>query len=276
LQVADADDEGVFRREHRLDGAVESERRRGRRPDRHPIALLERADRSPEDDLGAARARVVDGREVDPFDAHVGDGVAVASDRDVRRIVDPLDGTTNYLHGFPAFAVSIAVAEKGRLTHGVVYDPLREELYVAVRGRGAFLNDRRIRVGSRPGLKAGLIGTGFPFRDMRNLDAYLAMFRGVLESTAGVRRAGAAALDLAWTAAGRLDGFFELALKPWDIAAGALLVEEAGGIYGSVDGKPGWPVARGDIIAGNPRVFAALAKKLAPHLPAAHETPDAG
>jgi len=195
---------------------------------------------------------------------------------EIEWIVDPLDGTTNYLHGFPAFAVSIAVAEKGRLTHGVVYDPLREELYVAVRGRGAFLNDRRIRVGSRPGLKAGLIGTGFPFRDMRNLDAYLAMFRGVLESTAGVRRAGAAALDLAWTAAGRLDGFFELALKPWDIAAGALLVEEAGGIYGSVDGKPGWPVARGDIIAGNPRVFAALAKKLAPHLPAAHETPDAG
>lgn len=185
---------------------------------------------------------------------------------DYEWIVDPLDGTTNYLHGFPAFAVSIAVAERGRLSHGVVYDPLREELYVAVRGRGALLNDRRLRVTPRPGLKGALIGTGFPFRDMRNLDQYLAMFRAVIESTAGVRRAGAAALDLAWTAAGRLDGFFELALKPWDIAAGALLIEEAGGIYGSVAGRPGWPVAHGDIVAGNPKVFAALVRKFAPHL----------
>jgi len=193
---------------------------------------------------------------------------------DIEWIIDPLDGTTNYLHGFPAFAVSIAVAEKGRLTRGVVYDPLREELYVAVRGRGALLNDRRIRVTSRPGLKGALVGTGFPFRDMRNLDAYLAMFRSVLEHTAGVRRAGAAALDLAWTAAGRLDGFFELALKPWDIAAGSLLVEEAGGMFGGVDGKPGWPVARGDIVAGNPRMFAALSRKIAPHLPESLEKTD--
>ncbi len=185
---------------------------------------------------------------------------------EVEWIIDPLDGTTNYLHGFPAFAVSIAITEKGRLTHGVVYDPLREELYIAVRGRGALLNDRRLRVASKSNLHSALIGTGFPFRNIRNLDQYLAMFRTVLENTAGIRRAGAAALDLAWTAAGRLDGFFELGLKPWDIAAGALLVEEAGGVYGNVDGKSGWPVAGGDILAGNLKIFTALARKLGPHL----------
>ncbi|MGH8161975.1 MAG: inositol monophosphatase family protein [Gammaproteobacteria bacterium] len=186
---------------------------------------------------------------------------------DYQWIVDPLDGTTNYLHGFPVFSVSIAVTERGKLMHGVVYDPLREEMFVASRGRGALLNDRRIRVGQRRGLAGALIGTGFPFRDFNDLDAYLAMLRAVIETSGGVRRAGSAALDLAWVAAGRLDGFFELGLKPWDIAAGSLLIEEAGGEFGNLSGAPGWPVAGGDILAGNPRVFAALARSLAPHLP---------
>lgn len=183
-------------------------------------------------------------------------------------IIDPLDGTMNYLHGFPAFAVSVAVAERGRLLHGVVYDPLREEMYVASRGRGALLNDRRIRVSQQPGLKGALIGTGFPFRDYTDLDAYLTILREVLVSAGGIRRAGAAALDLAWVAAGRLDGFFEFGLKPWDIAAGCLLIEEAGGIAGDMTGRSGWPVGGGHVLAGNPRTFGALAQTLAPLLPA--------
>lgn len=182
-------------------------------------------------------------------------------------IVDPLDGTMNYVHGFPAFAVSIAVTERGRLIHGVVYDPLHEEMYVASRGRGALLNDRRIRVSQQSGLKGALVGTGFPFRDFRDLDAYLTMLRAVLEQAGGVRRAGAAALDLAWTAAGRLDAFFELGLKPWDIAAGCLLVEEAGGLSGDLAGRAGWPVEGGHVLAGNPRVCTALRLYLASLLP---------
>ena len=185
---------------------------------------------------------------------------------DVEWIIDPLDGTTNFVHGFPAFGVSIGIAEKGRLTHGVVYDPLREELYTAVRGRGALLNDRRIRVSNRSGLKNALIGTGFPFRDTDNFEAYMGMFRAVTLRTAGVRRAGAAALDLAWTAAGRLDGFFELNLKPWDIAAGTLIIEEAGGLASDISGSTGWPISGGNIVAGNLKVVAALVKTLAPHL----------
>lgn len=188
-------------------------------------------------------------------------------DSEYQWIIDPLDGTTNYLHGFPAFAVSIAVTERGRLAHGVVYDPLREDMYVASRGRGALLNDRRIRVARRKRLEGALIGTGFPFRDFSQLDEYLAMFRAVARESGGIRRAGAAALDLAWVASGQLDGFFELDLKPWDIAAGCLLIEEAGGEFGHLGGRPGWPIAGGNILAGNPRVCTALGKTLAPHLP---------
>ncbi len=196
-------------------------------------------------------------------------GEHAGSDSNVKWIIDPLDGTTNFIHGFPAFAVSIGIADKGRLTHGVIYDPLHEELYTAVRGDGAHLNDRRIRVSARPSLKNALIGTGFPFRDTDDFEAYLGMFRAVMLRTAGVRRAGAAALDLAWTAAGRLDGFFELNLKPWDIAAGTLIMEEAGGLASEINGHNGWPIAGGNIVAGNLKVVAALVKTLAPHLPAA-------
>jgi myo-inositol-1(or 4)-monophosphatase len=194
-------------------------------------------------------------------------GSGGGSSEEYQWIVDPLDGTTNYLHGFPAFSVSIAMVERGRLAHGVIYDPLREEMYMASRGQGALLNDRRIRVGQCRNLKNALIGTGFPFREYTDLEPFLGMLRTVIEESVGVRRAGSAALDLAWVAAGRLDGFFELALKPWDIAAGCLLIEEAGGQFSDLAGRPGWPVAGGHILAANPRVHAALGKALAPHLP---------
>lgn len=182
-------------------------------------------------------------------------------------IIDPLDGTTNFLHGFPTFAVSIAFQQRGRLEQAVVYDPLRQELYTASRGEGAQLDGRRIRVSSQRGLEGALIGTGFPFRaNALWTDAYLAMFRTVMAATAGIRRPGAATLDLAYVAAGRLDGFWEIGLGPWDTAAGTLLIQEAGGRVGTLIGaeyKQG-----GNILAGNPKVFDALAAVLAPHVPA--------
>lgn len=227
-------------------------------------------------DLKAEQAIIETIRKAHPDHAILAEesGAHSSGESDVEWIIDPLDGTTNFVHGFPAFGVSIGIAEKGRLTHGVVYDPLREELYTGVRGRGALLNDRRIRVSNRPGLKNALIGTGFPFRETDDFDAYMGMFRAITLRTAGVRRAGAAALDLAWTAAGRLDGFFELNLKPWDIAAGTLIIEEAGGLASDIRGSTGWPIAGGNIVAGNLKVVAALVKTLAPHLPARIAKPE--
>ena len=180
-------------------------------------------------------------------------------------VIDPLDGTTNFLHGFPQYAISIALLHNGVPTHGVVYDPVRNELFTASRGTGAFLNDRRIRVSKRTKLKEALIGTGFPFRDFTHLDAYVAMFRDLVQHTAGLRRPGSAALDLAWTAAGRTDGFFELGLNQWDIAAGCLLVAEAGGLVGDLTGDDGY-LKSGHVVAGSPKVFAQLLQAIAPHL----------
>ncbi len=179
-------------------------------------------------------------------------------------IIDPLDGTTNFIHGFPQYCVSIGVRHKGVLTHGVVYDPARNELFTASRGRGAYLNERRIRVSRRVKLADALIGTGFPFRDLASLDEYLAMMREVTQRASGIRRAGAAALDLAWVAAGRLDGFWEIGLSPWDVAAGALLVLEAGGLVGDFRGESGW-LESGRIACGNPKVFVQLLQTIAPH-----------
>lgn len=234
------------------------------------VHTKQRNDFVTEIDIKAEQAIIETIRKAHPDHAIVAEesGAHEGRDSDFEWIIDPLDGTTNFVHGFPAFAVSIGIAEKGRLTHGVIYDPLREELYTGVRGRGAQLNDRRLRVSSRPGLKNALIGTGFPFREGDDFDAYMGMFRAIMLRTAGVRRAGSAALDLAWTAAGRLDGFFELNLKPWDIAAGALIMEEAGGLASDINGHSGWPIAGGNIVAGNLKVVAALVKTLAPHLPA--------
>ena len=180
-------------------------------------------------------------------------------------IIDPLDGTTNFIHGFPQYAVSIAQAHKGVLQHAVVYDPNRNELFTASKGAGAYLNERRIRVSKRVKLNEVLVGTGFPFRYFEHVDAYLGIFRDMMHKTAGVRRPGAAALDLAWVAAGRIDGFWELGLSPWDMAGGALLITEAGGLVGDLSGEQNY-LETGNIVGGNPKVFAQLLQIIAPHL----------
>ena len=186
---------------------------------------------------------------------------------DYQWIIDPLDGTTNYLHGFPQFAVSIALRHKGRIEQGVVYDPLRQELFTASRGAGANLNDRRIRVTNRRNLDGALLGTGFPFKSQQHLDAYLDMFRALFPRTAGIRRPGAAALDLAYVASGRLDGFWEIGLSVWDMAAGVLLIQEAGGISSDFVGGHDY-LENGNLVAGNPKVFAEILKAIRPHVSA--------
>jgi myo-inositol-1(or 4)-monophosphatase len=174
-------------------------------------------------------------------------------------IIDPLDGTTNFIHGFPQYAVSIALQHAGRITQAVIYDPTRNELFTASRGSGAFLNDRRIRVSRRTQLRESLIGTGFPFRQLDHLDEYVRMFKRITEETAGIRRPGAASLDLAYVAAGRFDGFWEFGLSPWDVAAGSLLIVEAGGMVADFDGEQNW-LQSGQIVCGTPKVFAQLLK----------------
>ncbi|HWU97701.1 MAG TPA: inositol monophosphatase family protein [Oxalicibacterium sp.] len=178
-------------------------------------------------------------------------------------IIDPLDGTTNFIHGFPQYCVSIALQQRGQITQAVVYDPTRNDLFTATKGAGAYLNEKRIRVGKRDKVADALIGTGFPFRDMQQLDEYVEMFKVVVKNSAGVRRPGSAALDLAYVAAGRLDGFFEKGLHPWDIAAGSLLVTEAGGIMGDFTGESDY-LYKGDVIAGSPKVFAQMITLLSP------------
>ncbi len=180
-------------------------------------------------------------------------------------IIDPLDGTTNFIHGFPQYCISIAQTQKGVLQHAVIYDPNRNELFTASKGAGAFLNERRIRVSKRAKLNEVLVGTGFPFRYFEHVDAYLGIFRDMMHKTAGVRRPGAAALDLAWVAAGRIDGFWELGLSPWDMAAGALLIAEAGGLVGDLTGEANY-LETGNIVGGNPKVFVQLLQIIAPHL----------
>ena len=176
---------------------------------------------------------------------------------DYEWVIDPLDGTTNFLHGFPQYAVSIGLRHKGRLEVAVVYDPFKQEMFTASRGGGAQLNGKRIRVTKRTSLKGALLGTGIPFRDLSYIDTYLAMMKALLPDTAGVRRAGSASLDLAYVAAGRLDGFWEYSLKPWDMAAGILLVEEAGGLVTDFNGGFEF-FDSGNIVAANPRILKAM------------------
>jgi myo-inositol-1(or 4)-monophosphatase len=183
-------------------------------------------------------------------------------------IIDPLDGTTNYLHGFPTFAVSIACQHRGRLEHAVIYDPMSQELFTASRGDGARLENRRLRVSNRPGIEGALVATGFPYRaNEEHVDSYLAQLKAVMQATAGVRRPGAAALDLAYVAAGRVDGFWEIGLNAWDTAAGALLIQEAGGRIGTLAGAP-YNLSP-HVLAGTPKVYEALLELLAPHVPEA-------
>lgn len=203
-----------------------------------------------------------------------------AKDSEFVWIIDPLDGTTNFIHGFPVYCVSIALAVKGKVEQAVIYDPSRNDLFTATRGRGAYMNDRRLRVSKRIRLAECLISTGFPFRPGDNLPDYMAMMGEVMKRTAGLRRPGAAALDLAYVAAGFTDGFFESGLQPWDVAAGSLLVTEAGGLVGNFTGEADF-LAQHECLAGNPKVygqmvsiigkyskFASAADKMARALPA--------
>jgi len=180
-------------------------------------------------------------------------------------IIDPLDGTTNFIHGFPQYAVSIALKYKDRIEIGVVYDPQRDELFTAKRGGGAMLNNRRLRVTALTSMKGALIGTGFPFKVPQHLDAYLNMFRAITIDSAGIRRAGSAALDLAYLAAGRLDAFWEIELKEWDMAAGILLVKEAGGVATDFSFKDDY-LASGNLIAGSPRMHQLMYQLIEPHV----------
>ena len=185
-------------------------------------------------------------------------GIRSASARsEYRWIIDPLDGTTNFIHGFPQYCISIALQHRGAVEHGVVYDPAKNELFTASKGRGAFLDDRRIRVTRCANLKDALVGTGFPFKELSRLDFYCKQLIEIMKSSSGVRRAGAAALDLAYVAAGRLDAFWELGLAPWDMAAGALMIQEAGGMVGNLEGDAGW-LESGDIAAATPKVYSQL------------------
>lgn len=178
-------------------------------------------------------------------------------------IIDPLDGTTNFLHNFPHFAISIAVEHRSQTVHGVIFDPVRQELFTASRGDGAQLDNRRIRVSRKSDLATALLGTGFPFRELSHLDGYLSTLRAFMPNCAGIRRAGSAALDLAYVAAGRLDGFWEFGLKRWDIAAGALIIHEAGGFVSDPMGGESY-LACGDIVAGNPKIAKKMLQTLHP------------
>ena len=179
-------------------------------------------------------------------------------------IIDPLDGTTNFIHGFPQYAVSIALAVDGITQQAVVYDPNRDELFTATRGAGAYVNNRRLRVAGRLKMSEALIGTGFPYREDQDVEAYLEIFAQMTRQCAGLRRPGAASLDLAYVAAGRLDGFFEQGLKPWDMAAGALLITEAGGLVGNYAGEESY-LNTGEIMAANPRIFGQMVNILRNH-----------
>ncbi|RTL53068.1 MAG: inositol monophosphatase [Rhodocyclaceae bacterium] len=208
-------------------------------------------------------------------DAYPGHGILAeesglleaAGSGDIQWIIDPLDGTTNFIHGFPQYAVSIGIAQKGIVQHAVVYDPNRNELFTASKGGGAFLNEKRIRVSACNKLADALIGTGFPYRMFDHIDAYLGLMKDMMQKTAGLRRPGAASLDLAYVACGRLDGFFELGLAPWDMAAGSLLITEAGGLCGDLTGEPNY-LDTGNIIGGSPKVFGQLLQAAAPYLSA--------
>ncbi len=219
-------------------------------------------------DREAERAIITTLHEAYPGHAILAEESGASGSSEFQWIIDPLDGTTNFLHGFPQYCISIALEHRGIVTQAVIYDPVKNDLFTASRGRGAYLNENRIRVSKRLQLKSSLVGTGFPFKELVHLDAYMAMLRDMMKGTAGVRRAGSAALDLAYVAAGRLDGFWELGLARWDMAAGSLLITEAGGLVGDLQGNEGY-MQSGYIVAGNPKVFGEMLRLLAPHVTSA-------
>lgn len=203
-------------------------------------------------------------RKAYPHHAILGEESGGQGENEYEWVIDPLDGTTNFLHGVPHFAVSIAMRHRGRLEVGVIYDPVRQELWTAHRGGGAQLDGRRIRVTQRQDLQGALLGTGFPHKAQQHIDAYLGMFKALSQLAADIRRPGAAALDLAYVACGRYDGFWEIGLAPWDMAAGLLLVQEAGGVVGDFTGGPGH-FKSGNVVAGNPRIFASIVREIQPY-----------
>ena len=256
-----------------LNIAVRAARRAGEiivraleRVDTLTITAKGRNDYVTEVDQAAEREIIASIRKFYPDHAFLAEESGVSGNSDTVWIIDPLDGTTNFLHAMPIFAVSIACQIRGRLEHAVVYDPMRQEFFTASRGEGAQLEGKRIRVSSQRTLEGALIGTGLPFRmGAGHVDAYLAMLKVVMSTAAGVRRPGAAALDLAYVAAGRLDGFWEFGLSPWDTAAGTLLIQEAGGRVGTPAGSE---YALGpNVFAGNPKVYEELLAALGPLTP---------
>ncbi|HUG76856.1 MAG TPA: inositol monophosphatase family protein [Burkholderiales bacterium] len=214
-------------------------------------------------DRAAEQAVIETIRKAYPDHAFLAEESGASGEAEYQWIVDPLDGTTNFIHGFPQYAVSVALRHRGALAHGVVYDPARNELFTASKGGGAFLNDRRIRVSKCTKLQDALVGTGFPFKELERVDLYLKQLRILMASTSGIRRAGAAALDLAYVACGRLDAFWEMGLSAWDMAAGALLIQEAGGLVGGMRGEQDY-MESGDICAATPKLFPALLEALSP------------
>ena len=219
-------------------------------------------------DLAAERAIIDVIHKHYPDHAILAEESGIHGESDHVWIIDPLDGTTNYLHGFPVFAVSIGLQIKGRLEHAVVYDPMREELFTASKGEGAQLDGRKIRVSGNKDMDRALIGTGFPFRHANvEMDPYLSMLGKVVKNTSGVRRPGAAALDLCYVACGRLDAFWETSLQTWDLAAGTLIIREAGGIVSALDGAENH-LETGHVLAGTPRIYRGLAKLCAKEIKA--------
>ena len=233
------------------------------------VSTKQQSDYVTEVDRAAEAAIISVIRDVYPAHAILaeesGELAGSAGDSEYQWIIDPLDGTTNFIHGFPQYAVSIGFAHKGVMTHAVIFDPNRNELFTASKGSGAYLNETRIRVSNRAKLDESLIGTGFPYRVFDHVDAYIAIFKELSRKTAGQRRPGAASLDLAYVACGRLDGFWEFGLSPWDMAAGTLLITEAGGLVSDLSGESDY-MNTGNILGGTPKVFAQLVQIVAPHL----------
>jgi len=196
-----------------------------------------------------------------PDHAFLGEETGKSGESECLWIIDPLDGTTNFLHGIPHFAVSIALEHKGHLDQAVIYDPVKQELFTASKGKGAQLNNKKIRVSSQKTLDGALLATGFPFGDSQSVDKFIASFKTLFPKIAGIRRPGVASLDLAYVACGRFDGFWEYGLKPWDIAAGVLIVQEAGGINSDMSGGEDF-MESGDIISANPKLIKEMFKNI--------------
>lgn len=228
------------------------------RVDQITVTAKQRNDFVTEVDQAAEREIIRIIQRAHPDHAIVGEETGEQGEGDAKWIIDPLDGTLNYIHGFPQFAVSIAMMERGQIEHAVVYAPFTQELFTASRGAGAQLDGRRIRVSRVRTLERALIGTGFPNRPEHEqaLDRHLRQLRAVTTQSSGIRRAGAAALDLAFVAAGRLDGFWEMGLKPWDVAAGMLLITEAGGMVAGLGDDD--ILRTGNLVVGNPKILTAL------------------